>query len=125
MFCEHGFISESCPHCHTQTGIKPLIRLVKPAPREIPVPVPRKEQFLNRNSESMDQLHEPHENIRSIPQKPGRNFNLRESTFKPRNSLFHNKRVELQGQKNTDQVLHNSDIKLKIENIEDQFFEEK
>lgn len=123
MFCEHGFIQENCPHCRNQTGIKPLIRLVKPAPREIPMPVPRKEQFMNRNNDSMNPLYEPQENIRSLPNIPVRNFNLRQSAFNEPQSLFHQKRMELHNQKDIDKNLHNKEIKMKLEDIESKFTE--
>jgi len=46
MYCAHGLSNEDCPVCRAHQQVKPAIQLIKPASREIPMPVPRKEELL-------------------------------------------------------------------------------
>lgn len=46
-FCAHGYPSnEGCPVCRVHQQMKPAKQLIKPAFREIPMPIPRKEELL-------------------------------------------------------------------------------
>jgi len=46
MYCAHGISEDACPVCRAHQQVKPAIQLIKPASREIPMPVPRKEELL-------------------------------------------------------------------------------
>ena len=48
MYCAHGYRTEDCPVCRAHQQLKPAIQLIKPALREIPMPVPREEELLNQ-----------------------------------------------------------------------------
>ncbi len=121
MFCEHGFIRENCPHCQSAIGIKPLVRLVEPAPREIPIPVARKKEFLGKKIESMEPLFEPQQSIRSIPNRPVRTFDLRKAPPVEINPLFAQRRQKMRDKEKTDEILHNSELKPELQDIKKQF----
>lgn len=123
MFCEHGFIQENCPYCQVQSGIKPLIRLVKPAPRELSPSMPKEEHLLSRNMNFTKPLFESRENIHSIPPKLVRNFDLRNSVFNGKQSQFHQNKMEIEKKDDFDEILHNKVVKVQLEEIESKYTE--
>ncbi|MHA1775917.1 MAG: hypothetical protein ACTSWC_04030 [Promethearchaeota archaeon] len=87
-FCIHGYPIENCPHCLKTIGIKPPIQLVKPAPREIPMPISHKEKLLNSNKITPTPLFKGSTSImREIKPIP-RQFHLESTQIHENESLF-------------------------------------
>ena len=122
-FCVHGLHQENCPHCRVSNGIKPPTRLVKLAPREIPMPIPRKDQFLHRNEDQFQPPHVPSQSISPFLKNPVRDFNLREKLFRSEPSIFSEKREDLVQKHSKSEELHEKDVKIKLQDIEQNFIQ--
>jgi hypothetical protein len=73
-YCVHGFLRENCPHCKASIGVKPVTRLVKPAPREIPLPIPQKKDLDKSPKEELTPAFSP-DKTRHPSLKVTRSFN--------------------------------------------------
>lgn len=95
MNCEHGFLMETCPHCRMQIGVKPKIQLVKPAAREIPMPVPSKDGIHVPSDLQFDAMYKKTKSISHMPQRLARNFDVGISLSSNGPSLFQERSQQL------------------------------
>jgi hypothetical protein len=105
-------------------GIKPPTQLVKPAPKEIPMPVPRKAQFLNRKSINPDN---PLFKSKKFPHgihQISREFDLNKKVGQSKFSLFHQKRQEIMSRHDPDSELYEKDVKMDLVDVKEKFTKE-
>lgn len=96
MNCAHGFPAETCPHCQMQMKIKPPTQLVKPAAREIPTPVPSRDNIHNVKDMQYTPLVNQQKTISHMPQRLSRNLDLGMSISNGPSSLFEERSQILQ-----------------------------
>ncbi|WP_457558056.1 hypothetical protein [Candidatus Harpocratesius sp.] len=95
-FCIHGLPIENCPHCVKNTGIKPPIQLIHPAPREIPMPVPYKEKYLSRIDLNRNPLFKMKSSINREISPLSRKFSLDISYESINESIFLKRKNKLE-----------------------------
>ena len=88
MYCAHGSPIENCPVCRAHQQAKPAIQLIKPASREIPMSIPRKEELLRKEQINDQKLFTPSPSALRLIAPLQRNFavSLQNQTAPP--SLF-------------------------------------
>jgi hypothetical protein len=67
MACVHGLPDENCPHCALARRTRPGIRLVDPAPTEIPFEFPAKQHLEQPKQFSAPDLFQPNTPLRTGP----------------------------------------------------------
>jgi len=91
MYCSHGLIEETCPHCRTQRLAKPAHTLVQPAPTELQIAAPFTDTLGEpKNPEPADAYTNNSLLGRSIPHL-SRNLSLGIASGQDESSLFQNR----------------------------------
>ena len=78
-----------------QIGVKPKIQLVKPAAREIPMPVPSKDGIHVPSDLQFDAMYKKTKSISHMPQRLARNFDVGISLSSNGPSLFQERSQQL------------------------------
>jgi hypothetical protein len=103
MICPHGLLEENCPHCQMQMRTRPLIKLVRPAPTELPLPT----IFPNKHEEAEEidnGLIQSNTAIANFPKQLTRKMNLRESLFDDEQSPLTQRQITAEQMESTNNV---------------------
>ncbi len=95
MFCEHGLTKETCPYCMQQSRIKPPTRLVKLAPKELPLEIPMIDE-LQKPISPIKELYKENSPINIKPLQLSKDFSLNIDSNANDPTLFDKRAAELE-----------------------------
>ena len=88
MVCPHGLSEVECIHCRMQTGVKPPMQLVHPAPTELPMAIPTRNALEQPKNIQHSDLFSERSTLSNMPIRLTRNFDLHQSSTNTVPSLF-------------------------------------
>ncbi len=121
MSCEHGLQVETCPHCRMHIGVKPPIQLVKPAAREIPMPVPSKDGIHIPLDLQHSEVYQPSKVLSHMPQRLTRNLDVNMSMSSSTPSLFQERSQQLHAKHNPKGIHQDPNSELSIIDLRRKF----
>jgi len=95
MFCEHGLTKETCPYCMQQSRIKPPTRLVKLAPKELPIEIPMIND-LQKPIQPIKELYKENSPLNIKPLQLQKDFSLNIDSNANSPTLFDKRAAELE-----------------------------
>ena len=95
MFCEHGLTKETCPYCMQQSRIKPPTRLVKLAPKELPIEIPMIDE-LQKPISPIKELYKENSPLNIKPLQLQKDFSLNIDSNANDPTLFDKRAAELE-----------------------------